>query len=253
MARIAAQMTEQGGKLALGTSNDADLGVTNTAMTIDEAGNVGIGTKLPTRKLEVMNGDVQVMNGDLRVAQSTVGNAGMLYMQGTGVGATTIKAGAQGADNIEYTLPLQQGAASTILSNDGAGALAWSSFTSLLGTATRAVNGDGVIQVSNEVTFADLNQMALSVEPGTYIVLFNAQFSMTTGNTVGEFAINCQSTVFTESLRQVMAPSNNAPGNVSIMSVLNVTAPSVAKIVFRRVVGGDCTVSGRTLILIRIV
>ncbi len=245
MARIAAQMTGAGATLSLGTSSDAAQGVTNTAMTIDETGNIGIGTKLPSSRLEVMN-------GDMRLSQN-LGDAGKFSMQGTGAGATTFKAGAQGATNIDYTLPVQQGEAGTILANNGAGDLSWASFTSLLGTATRAVNGNGVAQGSNVDTYADLGQMTLSVVPGTYIVLFNAQFTMTTGNTVGEFAIHCESTVMTESIRQVMAPSNNAPGNVSIMSVLNVTQPSTAKIVFKRVVGGTCTVSGRTLIMIRIV
>ncbi len=245
MARIAAQMTGLGAKLALGTSSNATLGVTNTAMTIDETGNIGIGTKLPGRRLEVMNGDIHISR--------TLGDAGKISMQGTGAGATTFRAGAQGAGDISYTLPLQQGEVGTILSNNGAGDLNWSSFTLLLGTATRAVNGNGVSQVSNITTFTDLNQMSLSVEPGTYIVLFNAQFTMTTGNTIGEFGIHCESNVLTESLRQVMAPANNAPGNISIMSVLSVTSSSVAKIVFRRMVGGDCSVSGRTFILIRIV
>lgn len=247
MARIAAQMSGQGAKLYIGTSNNTTLGITNTAMTIDESGNVGIGTKVPGRKLELMN-------GDLLLSQS-LGAAGGMSFQGTGAGLTTMRAGAQGATNVNYTLPLQQGAANTILANNGSGQLSWNLFSAMLGTATRAVNGNGTAQATVTEAFADLGQMTLSVEAGTYIVLFNAQFTMSTGQTIGEFAIHCQSTIITESLRQVMAPANNAPGNVTIMSVLSVTGPSNAKIIFRRVEGssGSCTVNGRTLILIRIV
>ncbi len=247
MARIAAQMSGQGAKLYIGTSNNTTLGITNTAMTIDESGNVGIGTKVPGRKLELMN-------GDLLLSQS-LGAAGGMSFQGTGAGLTTVRAGAQGATHVNYTLPLQQGAANTILANNGSGQLSWNLFSAMLGTATRAVNGNGTAQGTVTETFADLGQMTMSVEAGTYIVLFNAQFTMSTGQTIGEFAIHCESTIITESLRQVMAPANNAPGNVTIMSVLNVTGPSNAKIIFRRVEGssGTCTVNGRTLILIRIV
>ena len=51
--RIGAKFNGGGSSLAFGTTNNYASGITNTAMTIDSSGNVGIGTSTVNRKLEI--------------------------------------------------------------------------------------------------------------------------------------------------------------------------------------------------------
>jgi len=53
LAQIGAQFTGGGSSLSFGTSNNYVTGITNTAMTIDPSGNVGIGTAYPGAKLQI--------------------------------------------------------------------------------------------------------------------------------------------------------------------------------------------------------
>jgi hypothetical protein len=55
-ARIAAYHDGSGSKLVFGTSNSYASGITNSAMTIDRLGKVGIGTSTPGKTLDVMGG-----------------------------------------------------------------------------------------------------------------------------------------------------------------------------------------------------
>lgn len=69
IARIGMQYTGSGSTLSFGTSNNYASGVTNTAMTIDPSGNMGLGTSSPSTKL-----DVSVGGGMLRVGNAAGGN-----------------------------------------------------------------------------------------------------------------------------------------------------------------------------------
>lgn len=53
LARIGIKPTSAGSYLLFGTSNSYVSGITNTAMSIDYIGNVGVGTSIPTNRLEV--------------------------------------------------------------------------------------------------------------------------------------------------------------------------------------------------------
>ncbi|MGE3801929.1 MAG: beta strand repeat-containing protein, partial [Candidatus Kapaibacterium sp.] len=105
----------------LGTTDNISLVFkTNNAerMRITGTGSVGIGTNNPGQKVEVQDGNVLLSNtgtaGELRFAEPSAG----------GTQYTAFKAGSQGA-NITYTLPLVQGAAGSVLANNGTGTLSW--------------------------------------------------------------------------------------------------------------------------------
>jgi len=209
------------------------------------SGNIGINNSSPNARLDVRD-------GNLRLSRSGA-SAGQLQLQGTGNGVSTFRSGAQGATNINYTLPTAAPTNGQVMTSNASGEMQWQSIHTLLGAATRAVNGNGVSQGVNNGTFVNVNQMTMAVEPGNYIVLFNAEVTMSTGNTVGEFVVRVNGNDITETSRKIKAPGNGDPGNVSIISLVNVTASDNLVIRFRRSTGsGTMTIMGRTLMLVRV-
>jgi len=84
-------------------------------------------------------------------------------------------------------------------------------------------------------------------------VLFNAEVTMSTGNTVGEFIVRVNGNDIAETGRKIKAPGNGDPGNVSIISLVTVTDADNLVIRFRRSGGaGTMTITGRTLMLVRV-
>ncbi|HET6401847.1 MAG TPA: hypothetical protein VFH95_10655, partial [Candidatus Kapabacteria bacterium] len=84
----------------IGTTDNADLVFkTNSteAMRIENTGEIGIGTNMPTAKVEISNGDLFLS----RTGSST----DALKFQGTSTGTSSFTAGAQGTTSIAYTLP----------------------------------------------------------------------------------------------------------------------------------------------------
>ncbi len=81
-------------------------------------GRLGIGTKTPTQR-------VHVLGGTVLIDDSSSGVAGKLMFENPlGSAATSIAAGAQTA-TLGYTLPGAQGAANSMLTNNGSGTLTW--------------------------------------------------------------------------------------------------------------------------------
>ncbi|HYM21126.1 MAG TPA: hypothetical protein VEW28_09005 [Candidatus Kapabacteria bacterium] len=133
---VTATATGTGNATALTAS--ATGGATNYAALF--TGNVGIGQLTPTQALELKNGNLLLSNS---------GTADQLQFQGTGTGITTFKAGAQGATNINYTLPLTAPLSNgMVLSSTTTGTLSWATVASGgpgTGTATRIAFWNGPV------------------------------------------------------------------------------------------------------------
>ncbi|HEY1042199.1 MAG TPA: immunoglobulin-like domain-containing protein [Candidatus Paceibacterota bacterium] len=93
LARIGAHMTDSGSYLKFGTSNNYSAGITNTALTIDPTGNVGIGDTSPSQRL-VVSGAAVVTGGVYGAETSAIDatiwavsgdytNWGIFYNEGT--------------------------------------------------------------------------------------------------------------------------------------------------------------------------
>ena len=102
---------------------------TGEGATTIELGNVGIGLVNPTQKLQVHNGDVLLSNNS--------GNADTLSFQGTSTGITGFRAGAQGAANILYTLPVTAPTTDrSVLQSTAAGTMSWATPPGIVQTAS---------------------------------------------------------------------------------------------------------------------
>lgn len=71
LARIGAEFTISGSFLRFGTSNAYGTGITNTAMSIDYAGNVGIGVASPTASLHVRAGTATAGTAPIKLTSGT--------------------------------------------------------------------------------------------------------------------------------------------------------------------------------------
>lgn len=109
----------------LGTADNVDLQVktngTNRIRTLAANGYVGIGTTTPTERLTVRDGNMLINNGDntayaFRFQEPSSGGSNI----------TSLKARAHyGNVDIPYVLPVSDGNARNVLTNDGAGNLYW--------------------------------------------------------------------------------------------------------------------------------
>lgn len=136
----------------IGTSDSVDL-VTKTngteRMRVAANGKIGIGTTTPTNLVELSNGNLYLGNStnsaaELRFAEPS--SSGSNY--------TTLKAQAQSA-NITLTLPASQGAANSVLTNDGNGNLTWGlgSVQFAEKSADESVTSSTTLQDDNDFTF----------------------------------------------------------------------------------------------------
>jgi len=121
-----------------GTVGSPSTSLTSSANLFWDNVNSRLGINVPTPS--------QTLTIDGNLYLSGTGN--QLHFKGTGTGVTTFQAGAQGAANISYTLPVTIGGANNILVNDGAGALSWQPVTNL--TNAWLLGGNTITNSANE-------------------------------------------------------------------------------------------------------
>jgi hypothetical protein len=136
----------------VGNSDSINLNLkTNntTRFTIAANGKIGVGSSSPTNLFETNNGNIFLGNSnntaaELRFAQPSSG--GNYY--------TSFKAQNQ-STNITYSLPTTQGAANSVLTNDGTGTLTWGlgSVQFAEKVADESVTSSTTLQDDNDFTF----------------------------------------------------------------------------------------------------
>ena len=125
-----------------------------TTLSIDSSGNVGIGTSTPVQKLAVQ-GTLGILEGGASPTLHTI-----------------FQGGDQTTNNITYTLPAAQGAASTVLANDGTGVLTWSPPAG--GSSSFTTNGYASLPGGLIIQWGQYG--TTSTAAGTYTVTFPIAF-----------------------------------------------------------------------------
>lgn len=97
--------------------NDDGTDTDSSPFFISGTGNVGVGNAAPSQKLQVTDGNIELAR--------TGGTAGEVRFQGTGTGFSTFRAGAQGATNLNYVLPIAAPLNGQVLTTTAAGVLSW--------------------------------------------------------------------------------------------------------------------------------
>ena len=143
-ARIAAQMTAAGSLLKFGTSNSYGSGVTNTAMTIDTSGRVGIGKDNPGTALDVV-GTIDSTVNPPPIVQTFASQS----ISSSGTTVTFTSGRFASAPNVMVTQANSGGGASKVPNVDNISASSCRVF--LLNTSNAFVAGDASLLVTLEV------------------------------------------------------------------------------------------------------
>jgi hypothetical protein len=200
-ARIGMSYTSGGSKLSFGTSNSYASGITNTAMTIDPTGNVGIGTASPTTRLRV----VSAINDGISVTDGTVNT--IIYNSTTGLSTigTTSNHGVQFYTNNSFRAMIN---ASGVFLVGTTNAILGSTAASISGVAS---SGYGPLAMSNPSspsktwsTGPDLN--------GNYVVFNGSSEGAYIAYTGTSWTANSD-----ERLKTDLMPIENAASKVSLL------------------------------------
>ena len=137
------------------------------AMSIIDNGNVGIGTTAPAQKLEIQDGHILLSNtgtqSELRFKEASANGGNII----------SFKAPASLAANVNYTLPINVGAANDVLSNDGTGTLSWTTPAALVNiyNSNGALTGARTVtQGANTLAFTASAVNAFSVDGTTFSI-----------------------------------------------------------------------------------
>jgi len=203
------------------TSNSMILGGTGA-----DAVNVGINISNPTQKLQVNDGNIFLSRSG--------GTAGELRFQGTGTGMTTFKAGAQGATNINYTLPIAAAASNgSVLVSTTAGVMSWDSFlkpTTVTASANTSNN-------SASYSSGSVSGMSIaSVPAGTYLVTFSANITQS-GSTACSCIINIGGTDASDTERNFVIPGSVS--TFTMMGEITVGSTSTVEVRCQKTTGGS--------------
>ena len=200
-ARIGMQYTSNGSYLSFGTSNSYASGITNTAMTIDYSGNVGIGTSSPSTLLTV--------NGTATITTLNLTNALGVAYGGTGLSSTPTNGQIDIGNGTGFTrATLTAGAGITITNASGSVTVAGTgstinsqttSYTLVAADAGKTISittggvtvPNSILSAGNIVTIYNNSGSSQTITQGTGVTLqWAGQSSSSTGNrTLGLYGI----------------------------------------------------------------
>lgn len=156
-------------------SNGITTFIDETGTPILSLGNtnntVGIGMPAHSQsshRLEVMNGNVSITNNN-----NTAGGLRFYEPSSSGTHFTAFRSQAQAAD-VNYVLPNAQGAASTVLTNDGSGNLSW---------ATPTATASSTFNVQN-ITLSNGNNNNISINANATIIRISGPTSQFNINSI---------------------------------------------------------------------
>lgn len=124
----------------------------NERMRIDGNGNVGVGQINPSFKLDV--------NGTIRTGNASATNGSLIFSNSTNANTVTLNTGVT-ATSYALTLPTSQGATNTVLTNNGSGALSWTTVAGSGGWST--LGNSGTSPATNFVGTTDNQPLVLRV------------------------------------------------------------------------------------------
>ena len=106
---------------------------------------------------------------------------GQLQLKGTSTGNSTFQAGSQGGTDINYTLPISQGSAGTVLQNDGTGTLSWADQSTQIGAVKFEIKGSDET-VTNSSTLQNDNDLSFTIGANEIWELFVQLDAINDGN-----------------------------------------------------------------------